>query len=200
MRFSLVQSAAPAVEPVSLAEAKAHLRVEHDVDNTLIERQIRAAREYAETTTGLQLITATWKLYLSRFPGESDNYEIVVPRPPFTATSLAISYVDIDGTATNLSSAAYQTNTYDRPGRIKPAYGYTWPSTREDTYNAVTVTYTAGFGATSASVPEAIRQAILLIVGHMYEHREPMLTGTIVSELPITVGALLAQSDQGWIY
>tara|TARA_R110000868_G_scaffold29889_25_gene111156 strand:+ start:3717 stop:4304 length:588 start_codon:yes stop_codon:yes gene_type:complete len=185
MRYALTEATAPAAEPLSTAEAKAHLRVDVADDDDLIDRIIGAARRQAETFTGRALIGQTWDLDLDCFPG----WTIDVPKPPLQSVS-QIEYLDADGVSQVLSSSLYRVDARRQPGRITPAYGEVWPVTRGTT-NAVTVRFVAGYGAAGSDVPEDIRQAMLLIVGDLYEHREETITGTIVGRIPRSASALL---------
>lgn len=193
MRYGLTRTVAPTAEPVSLAEAKNHLRVDTDLtaDDSLIGVLIQAARERVESWLGQALITQTWQLTLDAFP----VWELELPRPPLIAVS-SVQYVDGNGTTQTLSSTLYRVDSASRPARIEPAYGQIWPSTR-DVSNAAIVTYTAGYGAAGSAVPAAIRQAMLLAIGHWYRNREEVVTGTIATKLPETVEVLLAGQWHG---
>lgn len=181
--YGLSLVSAPAAEPLTATEVKAHCRVEITDDDTLIESQITAARQLVEKFLRRRLVTQTWDLFLDRFPSE-----IRVPYPPLVSVS-SISYVDTSGSTQTLSSTLYTVDAYREPGRIRPAYGQTWPATRCHV-NDVTVRYVAGFGAASA-VPKAIKQAMLLILEHWYENRGQVVVGSIVNEVPIGAEDLL---------
>lgn len=183
---ALVQTVAPSVEPVSLAEAKLHLRYEGTDDNDLITALIKAARRHAESFTRRQLITATWQLIMDGFPSGS---LIEVPRPPLQSVT-SITYTDADGDTQPVSADDYDVDTKNQPGRIEPSYGNSWPSTRDE-MNTVTVTYKAGYGDAATDVPEDIVAAVKLLVANWYEHREPVVVGTIAAELPLSVKNLL---------
>ncbi len=127
---------------------------------------------------------------------------IIVPRPPLitltpdaTYTTLGISYVDGNGATQTLSSALYQVDARSEPGRIVPAYGQSWPSTREQ-LNAVTITYRAGYTDADA-VPKRIKQAIGLLAAHWYENREAV--GTVGPEIEFSVCSLLQVDRVGMI-
>lgn len=169
----------PTEYPVSLAEAKAHLRVDLDHEDTEIQQCVAAATERAEEFRGEQFCTAVWRLALDRFPsaceriGWSETYPfdrgaIVPPRPPLISVA-SITYVDTNGATQTLSPSAYQVDAISRPGRIVPAYGESWPATRSQP-NAVLVQYSAGYGAASA-VPAKIKQAILLMTADLFWNR-----------------------------
>lgn len=166
---------APATEPVTLTEAKAHLYVTHADDDTLIGAYIAAAREDAEHRLGRLLVTQTWELSLGAFPSV-----IVMPVP--IASIVSITYTDTDGADQVLDPATYQADTVATPGVIAPAYGQSWPETYAE-YNAVRVRYTAGFGL-AADVPAGIKAWILLRVGALYENRESAVSGQPIQQAP----------------
>ena len=122
--MSLFLVTAPTKEPVSLADAKTHLRVDVDDENDLIASLIVAAREYVETFTHRALVTQTWDLKLDQFPCRGEA--IWLPKPPASSVT-SITYTATDGTSTTWSSALYTTDLPTGPtarmGRITPAYG-----------------------------------------------------------------------------
>jgi uncharacterized phiE125 gp8 family phage protein len=111
----------------------------------------------------------------------------------------SVQYVDTDGVTQTAAASVYQVSTEDEPAWIEEAYGQSWPSTRA-TSDSVIITYTAGYGAAGSSVPAAIRQAMLLMVGQWYENREPVVIGTIQSKLSFTVDSLLEPYRVGFIW
>lgn len=167
MGLSLVT--APGIEPISLVEAKASLKIDSDDENEPLDALIRATRFRCESITGRQLNTATWELGLPQFPCE---YVIEIPKPPLLSI-VSISYVDTAGATQVWDSSNYQVDAPAGPfaafGRIQPAYGVSWPTTRGDTVNAVLVRFTAGYGATAASVPADIRYAMRLLLNAWYD-------------------------------
>lgn len=167
--MSLELVTAPAVEPLTLDVVKAHLKLgELDVEDSLIQNiYIGSARRDAEHATQRALITQTWRLRLCRFPSGGPLY---VPKPPLQSIT-SIAYVDGDGQTQTWDAAEYAVDTYSEPGRVYPAYGYSWPTSRGDP-NSVIVTFVAGYGASGADVPEDIRNALLLIIGDRYAQRE----------------------------
>lgn len=162
----------PAVEPVSLAEAKAHLRIDSPDEDTLVGGLAVAAREYVEIWLRRSLINRTMRASYDYF-----SQVIYLPRPPLVSVS-SIVYVDNAGDEQTLSASLHQVDARSQPGRIVPAYAQLWPTTQA-VLNAVTVTFVAGYGATSASVPESIRAAIKLVIGDLYEHREAVSVETL---------------------
>ncbi len=158
--MTLTVKTPPADEPVSLEDAKDHLRVDTSASDAQIAAQIQAARERAERYLGRSLVTQTLELRLDAFPSVID-----LPRPPIQSVDL-IEYIDPDVDTQTLGQF-----TVDREGaRIIPAAGNDWPRTLA-TVNAVTVEYTAGYGGPE-DVPQAIKQAILLTVERLYDRPE----------------------------
>lgn len=174
--MALTLVTAPATEPVTLAEAKSHLRVTTTDDDVLITALIVAARESAESAMGRALITQTWDMTIDGFPPVID-----VPLPPLQSVT-SINYVDENGDSQTLATTEYTVDIKSSPGRLVESYGKTWPTTR-DVINAVTVRFVAGYGA-SASVPQAIKQGMLMHIGHMYANRESVLVGIQAQDMP----------------
>ena len=166
---SLKRTSAPAVEPVTLSEAKAHCRVDTSADDTLIQGYITTAREWVEDYIDRALVTQQLVMKLDAFPAE-----IELPRPPMiasgTATAVTITYVtgEAGGTAT-LSASEYRVDRDATPGAIRTLYAGSWPSHLLD-QNSVTVSWWAGYGD-SASVPQRVKSAILMCVHELYEKR-----------------------------
>lgn len=187
--MALVLITAPTVEPVSLAEAKAHLRIDIDDDDTLIGSLITAARSHLEgiARPKLAMINQTWEYIADSWPA-GDTLELR-PYPLVSVTS--IKYTDDDGVETTYSSANYLVDTYTQPGRVRLKSASSWPGTSLRELNGLAVRFVAGYGAAGSAVPIQLRQAILLLVGHWYENREPVLTtGMMAAPLPMTVDAL----------
>lgn len=188
MALTVVTS--PTVEPVSLDEAKAHLRVDVEDENDQIRALITAARQYIETFTGRALCTQTWDLKLDAFPCSDTLW---LRKPPVSSVT-SITYLDTANVSQTWSASNYLT---DLPAgeqatfaRITPAYGVVWPSTYS-VINAVTVRFVCGYGATGATVPEGLRQAMKLMIGHLYGFREPAMAGTTVTPIPTALDAVL---------
>lgn len=164
---------APAAEPVSAAEAKAQLRVDHAAEDALISSQVVAARGHVERLTARQLITATWELRLDSFP--ADTCAIRIPKPPLQQV-VSVKYVDADGVLQTLASTEYVVDAPVGPtapwGRLWLEYLKTWPTVRDER-NAVRIQFKAGYGDAGAAVPQELRNAILLKVGALYANREP---------------------------
>ncbi len=157
----------PATEPVTLQEAKQHLRVDSDEDDALIGIYIAAAREMAEGELGRSLITSTWEMRANAF-----SAALRLDWPRVQAVEW-VQYLDPEGVWRILHSDNYTLDaTSDvSAARLVPAYGCAWPAARPEV-GAVCVRYRAGYGDFPSDVPQAIRHWMLLHIGSMYENRE----------------------------
>lgn len=189
MRYKV--TTAPATEPITLAEAKEHLRILHDDEDAMIELWITASREAVETMTRRALITQTVTAKLDGWPS---SLKIPLPLPPLISVS-SITYVDSDGATQTLAANQYQVVASGEPAYIVPAYAVTWPTLRSQPDN-VTIVFTAGYGA-AASVPARAKQAMFLLMSHMNENREAVNIGNIVNEVPLGVKALCGMMNWG---
>jgi uncharacterized phiE125 gp8 family phage protein len=191
----------PAEEPVTLIEAKLHLRVDFDDDDTLIASLITAARQAAETLTGRQFITARWKQVLDCFPGPSlmgvpagqaftlPGHAILLAKAPVQSV-VSINYLDMGSVNQTMSALTYTVDAACEPARITPVFGQIWPICLPQ-IGAVSVTFDAGYG-TAAQVPEGIKSWIKLRVGSLYAHREEVaaLSRGRIDSLPFIDGLL----------
>lgn len=168
---------APAEEPLTLADAKAHLRVDVTDDDALITALITAAREQAEHRTGRALVTQQWQITLHGWPCHT---VIQLPKPPLASVE-EVSYLDSDGARQVIPDTDYQVITDTLLGQVLPAYGLSWPSYR-DQPGSVQVNYTAGYGD-AADVPQSIKAWMLLAIGAWYARREALAIGSVM-ELP----------------
>lgn len=168
----------PSTEPLTVDEAKAHLRVTHAEEDLLIASYVEAARQRCETFQRRAYVTQTWELTLDEFPPGA----ILLPRPPIQSVE-SVKYTDETGTVQTLDERAYVVDTDSEPGRIVPAYGTFWPFTL-CTPGAVRVRFVAGYGDGAADVPEVVRMAMRFYLGHYNTNREGVVTGTIATELP----------------
>lgn len=186
----LIVSTPPAAEPITLGEAKAWLRVEDEGEDALILSLITAARQHVESFTRRALATTGFTLKLDAFPCGNSSREILLPRPPLASVA-SITYLDLAGTVQTLNPAWYVSDGYAQPGRVFLRDAYDWPDT-EAVPNAVTIVYTAGYGAPTA-IPSGLRVALRYLVAHFYENRTPLNIGNIVNELPLTAQTLMWQ-------
>lgn len=183
-QYALNQSTAPTSTPIALEEAKLFLRVTDVVEDEQIESMINAAVKLAEEFTGRQLMTATWDLYLDRWP--SGVEPIYLPRSPVQSVT-SITYLDSDGASQTWSSANYRTDLYSEPARINLAYEQSFPSARYVS-NSIRVRYAAGY-ASAALVPQGIKHALQMMVQAMYMRSEEVLSEVVQNVLsPFVVG------------
>ena len=163
----------PTAEPISLTDAKNHLKVDYDDDDALIEVIITAVREYVEIYVGRALMPQTIQEYFDTFPCVTDHN----PRAGIEARfaplqSLTyLKYIDTGGgTITLTADTDYYFDNISEPPRIFPAFGKTWPTVRNQP-NAMWFEYIAGYTQAS-DVPAIIKQAMLIMIAKMYEQRE----------------------------
>ncbi len=170
---SLVRQTQPAVEPVTLAEAKAHLRVDTADDDTYITGLVRAAREWVEQYLDRTLVHTQWVMRFDKFPPDG-TLDIELPRPPMvasgTATAVALTFTYENGDTATYSTASFRVDRASTPGAVKTNYGQTWPPHRQDD-NAISVTWWAGYGPSGSDVPQGVKNAMLLYVHELYEKR-----------------------------
>jgi len=158
---------APLVEPITLAEAKTQMRVEHSDDDTLIERLIDVAINYTDVTgaLGKAMITQKWGQWIA--PNPSTVTLILGPVQAVTA----VKYYDTDGTLQTDDYNNYQVFGTSTATTIEPKTGFNWPTT-QDRPDAIKIEYEIGYGDTAADVPAVIKHAMLVLVAHWYENRE----------------------------
>lgn len=151
--------------PLSLDLVKHHLRA-NDTDDTYLDLMVSGCIRWAENFTGRTLLESTLVLTLERFIPV-----VRLPGSPVSAVT-SIAYVDSAGDSQTLAGSVYKLTTGSEPARITPDYNQQWPTTRNES-EAVTITYTAGYGETLESAPEDIRYAVLCLCQWEYdEHRE----------------------------
>jgi len=160
MSLSLITP--PAEEPVTLAEVKAHLKIDIPDEDALLSSLITAACARAEWHTGRAFVTQSWVLRLDAWPKDSIAE---IPLPPLAAVS-EIAYIDPDAMRTVADASTYRVDPASEPGRV--IFQDRPPRLR--TTDCLEIAFTAGYG-TAAAVPEAVRQAILEIVADLYTHR-----------------------------
>lgn len=183
----LVLTAGPAVEPVTLAEAKAHLRVDGTAEDTLIGSLIVTSRLHVEAAMGLALVTQSWSVFLDAWP---PGPALKLPLRPVQSIG-AVRLYDEDAVVTTVAADTYFLDGAGTPARLVRRGALAWPTPRR-TANSIEVAFTAGYGDASADVPEPIRQAILLLIAHWYEHRSPLEVGALARPAPDMVAELLA--------
>tara|TARA_R110000824_G_C15041644_1_gene660470 strand:+ start:83 stop:754 length:672 start_codon:yes stop_codon:yes gene_type:complete len=180
----LVTVTEPSIEPISVIEARDHLRLDDDVDETLVYSLILAARQWGENYTGRSFISRTMQMYLDGF-SELDsplwegtrtgihitNYQnyIEIVSTPVSAVSSIKYYNDSDTVAT-WATSNYYVDMIREPARIVLRDTGTYP-TNLRAANGLEINFTAGYGTSKTDVPEAIRVALMQYMTFMYEHR-----------------------------
>lgn len=188
---NLVVYTEPAVEPVTLSEAKLFARVDTSDDDELITSLIKAARIMSETYTGRTWVHTTFHYYLDRLELEALGMEpIILPTCPLKSDSTTITYYDDDGTEHTFAASGYTADVYSVPSRICLRSGQTYPSAVRD-YNGIKVAFTAGYSEDATSVPEAAKTAIKIMVTDLYEHREDEAYGTTAVQVKMNARAIL---------
>ncbi len=203
--MGLVVTTPPTAEPITSDEAKLHLKVDDGADDSLISALIVAARRWCEERLGQQLLTATFTLTIDHFPsygcGPAHLWEgglIELPKPPLISVSHAspitsVKYYDAANAQQTLDPSKYDVDPTTKPGRLRPSFNNPWPITYRR-MGAVEIVYTAGYGA-AADVPQTIKQAMLLLIGHWYESRQAV--GTVTKSIEFTIDALLGVEWHG---
>lgn len=177
---------APVAEPVTLTQMKSWLRETGTDQDDNITLLIQAAREYGENYTRRAWAQQTLLYTQEYFCGG----DIELPRPNLQAVS-SVKYIDSNGVLQTLAASVYQADTTREPGCVRLAYGQTWPDVRASDFNAVQITYVAGY-ATGGSpfdptaIPAAARNWLMRKVAQLYEHREEIIVGTVVAPVPRT--------------
>jgi len=174
---------APSTEPVTLADAKIHVRTvtgDTSEDSAVLTPLLTAAREFCENITGRALAPQTIKAY----PESWGLWRL--PRPPLSAVT-SVKYYDTDNTEYTLSATEYQADTVDGQILILDE-----PAVTLRDLNPIVVEYTAGY----TTCPKAIRQAMLLLIAHWYQNREAV--GSASAEVDYTVKKLLNQYKVWW--
>ena len=197
----------PASEPVSTADAKAHLRIPASAtsEDSYIGALVTAARLYVEEYTERKLITQTVTEYRDALPGDVDaslpqqgrvsDYQasgakyLELRATPVQSVTSVTTYAD-DDSATVWASSNYRLSPGGQRWRIAPTGSAAWPTYTRNT-DGIVIVYVAGYGDAGSDVPAPIVEAIKMLVAHWYENREAEVTGTISTEVKIGVDALL---------
>lgn len=161
--MTLFRTVEPAVEPVTLTEAKLHLRIDHSSEDDLIKALIRAARDEVERQTSLALIEQDWRLAIDHAPA---NGTIFLRRGPIREL-ISITMYGADGEAAIVDPETYQLDDLSTPARLflreRPP--------RLRAMNGIEIDFRAGFGEAGTDVPDLLRRAILMLVAHWFEFR-----------------------------
>lgn len=177
---------------ITASEFKTHARVYHTQDDTYIATLILVATQCIEHETRRALINRSFTLQLEGFPAGG---EIILPRSPLSSVT-SVTYTDTAGATQTVSSGDYHTYSVNGVGRVMLKSTASWPSTQGTGNLDVSVNFTAGYGATSASVPVALKQAVLLQATHLYDNRTAVAPAQLY-EIPRAVERLVVQYHTG---
>lgn len=183
---SLTVITAAATDILTLAEAKAHLKVDTTADDTLITTLIKAATQSAEEFTNMYFITTEVKQYCDTWTDTQRLYKSPVQ------TINNIKYYDNDNVLQTLASSVYLLDKESEPARLTTDVDQNFP-TLAGRMNAIEVRYDVGFGDAASDVPEIIKQAVLLTIGNWYANRESVITGRTTTEMPLSSQYILGQ-------
>lgn len=191
LTYSLTKVSGPLVEPVTLAEARKHLRLDDGLtaEDDLVQSWITAAREWAEDFTGRAFVSQQWDLRFNTAQTDwASDAVLEIPKPPLISID-GLYYRDDDGVEQPMGLADYAIDAYSTPARLYPAV--TWPSPGEPV-GGIRIRFTAGYPAGSpdtdaaANVPEVVALAIKVTLTAFHANRGADLTG-----LPAGAKALL---------
>ncbi|SIP94288.1 phage conserved hypothetical protein, phiE125 gp8 family [Rhizobium sp. RU35A] len=174
----------PLAEPVTLAEVKAHLRIDHADEDALLAGLIQVARLHLERETGLCLLVQGWRLCLDDWP---DDGVVQIVRAP-VRTIEAVSVYDGLGQVVHPALTGHVLDANRQPARL-------WLSSRPlpgRAINGIEIDFTAGFGETGAEVPASLIRAILLHVAHMHAFRGVVALDEQPAGVPDGYGRLVA--------
>jgi uncharacterized phiE125 gp8 family phage protein len=183
-----IRTVAPTADPIDIDEVKQHLRVWHTDEDILITGLIAAAVAHFDGWSGILgrcLVTQTWTVGLSRFPAEA---AIALPFPD--VQSVTVTYRDGANASQTLSSSAYALIQTTAGSALVLNSASEWPDTF-DRQDAVTIAMVAGYGDANA-VPQSIKQAMLLLIGHWFANREALAAAGTMTEIPMAVSALIS--------
>jgi uncharacterized phiE125 gp8 family phage protein len=169
----------PAVEPISLSEAKDHLRIDGTDEDTYLATIITAARRYCEQYCNRAFITQTWKQYPTVF---TDGMKLSIN--PVQSVS-SITYYDVDGASQTLASNQYQVDLSADICRVYEAVNVDFPDVQDEKINPITITYVSGYGDAATDVPMDIRHAIKFMIAHFFQNREGVNVMQSVSNIPM---------------
>ena len=178
--------AAPTTEPITLAQAKAHLRVDHSDDDSVITAMTKAARAHIEAACAVRFSARTGATM------KCDDFSDLARLPESPVTSItSITYLDTTGASQTLAGTVYELRSDGLDAGIVLKSGQTWPDIQPG--SRVTVTAAIGY----AAAPEDIQHAMLMLTAHFYDNRSTVAVGESVAELPMSVNAMICNHRRG---
>ena len=203
-------SVKPIQPAITRTQAKGQLRIKEDetFEDDFLDGLIPQATRIVELLARRQFITATYIKSLQSFhdtrnvkhPGdhhdthnhhdhEGDEHDVIILEHPPLQSVEEIKYIDTDGNEQILDLADIQLDTFKEPGRIKPAFGKSWPTARKQ-FNSVLIKYKAGYGDDESTLPPEVKRAVKLVVSHYFENRDLVLTANDVEQIEFPIGIM----------
>ena len=161
--MTLFRTAGPDAEPVTLAEAKANMRIDHDSEDELISSLIRAAREEVEASTCVTMIDQSWRLAVDELPASN---MLRLRRGPVREI-VAVTIYGADGEASLVDPSDYQLDAISNPARLH----FSERPADLRAMNGIEVDFVAGHGEAGTDVPDLLKRAVLTLVAHWFEFR-----------------------------
>lgn len=215
---------APPFEPITLAEAKVHCRIDHDDDDEYLRSLIKVAREKLdgrEGYLGRAIVAQTWDWKFDRFDrrypegdlpryrgcdDQHPSWRIELRLPPLQSV-VSVKYLDLNAVEQTLSSSLYVVTGSNgwQPAQIEPAANQSWPSVYCQP-EAIRIRLNCGYAPKDPlsspvvstdytdNVPETIKLAIKIMVAAWYENRESL------GVMPDSVPALISTYRTNWVY
>ncbi len=185
--MSSTQTVSPSTTPISVAEAKQHLRIDHDGDDNYIATLIAVATANVEEFLRKAMIQQTRREDVHEFPAA----QFVLELPPLQSVT-SLEYTATDGSTATVGSTVYDVDVVNIPGRVILGKDQTWPTPIESQHDAVRLTYVTGYATASSAVPPTYQHALKLLIERYYEYRGDFAVGAITTvNMPHGVQALL---------
>ena len=182
----------PATEPLSYSDVKAYLRLNDNSEEAFVTSLITVARQIVEGQIWRPLISQTWAMQFDYSEIGTNIYNIN-KAPLLSVTD--VKYYDEDDTLQTLAASQYEVDIYGSPARFRLI---NLPKLK-DRMNALQLNFTCGY-TNAAAVPSPIKQAMYLIIGHLYENRQDVVTGTQVHQIPDSSKYLLEPYRNNFIF
>ena len=183
--MAMLLRSGPNLEPVTIEEVKAHLRVDGSDEDALLASLVLTSRLHIEAALSIALVAQSWRMVLDVWP---KNGIVAMPIAPVMMIE-DVRVIAANGDVNTVAADTYHLDVAGRPRRLMPLAG-AWPSPGRRTAG-IEIDLIAGYGATAADVPAPIRQALLLLIAHWYEHRDPFEIGAPQTNVPNAVSRLL---------